>query len=189
VAINSGTVSRPPLHVISLIVVVEQTHVTALLFDRMRTGHDSAGVVGVTPIVARQTRIVENNAWTSDVHKRRCVRPISFIIISTSLLKQRATYVRYFTGGQIELSLKRTSAAMSPTYFTLCDTRGTSLITRSLRIEEQRNVNDSVMSTGFVAAGSQNNAGRNRSHWFLKIFIISQNVARSFFVPKLLYGD
>ena len=114
VATNSGTLSRPPLHVISLLVAVEQTHVTALLFDRSLTGHDSTGLVGVAPIVARQTEetsIVENNAWTSDVHKRRCIRPISFIVISTSLLKQPVVRyvagVRYFTGGKIELSIKR----------------------------------------------------------------------------------
>ena len=55
---NSGTASRPPLHLISLIVEVEQAHVTQELFDRRRTGHDSEVVgrrLGMSSIVQWQT--------------------------------------------------------------------------------------------------------------------------------------
>ena len=88
---NSGTVSIPPLHPISLMVVVEQTHVTPLMFDRSRTGQASEVLgrrLSVASIVIRpleQTSITKNNNWTSNVQKRLFNKLVGCHIIRTSL--------------------------------------------------------------------------------------------------------
>ena len=105
---NSGTASRPPLHPISLTVELEQVQVSAVLFDRRRTGHES-GILGrrvaVLPRLREQTKITENSTWTSDAQRRRSSRTIicrtirAFLVL---LWDQVARRRRLFHGGQIE---------------------------------------------------------------------------------------
>ena len=122
---NSGTASRPPLHPISLTVEVEQVHVSAVLFERRRTGHES-GILGrrvaVVPIALRlteQTKITENSTWTNDAQTRRSRRTIICRIIRTFLVllwKQVSRRRRLFHRGQIECPSNERIAVASCRY-------------------------------------------------------------------------
>jgi len=170
---NSGTVSRPPVHLISLMVDVEQTHVTPVLFDRKRTGHDSRRLVLASTVArhTQQTNITENNVRNSDVKKRRS---ISSVIIS--VLKHPTCRVEQ------RLSCRwSTSDAVMSLYFTYCYTPGISFIVGLLQIEQERlcdaeGTHDSVRCCHWPPEQHSNQST------ILEMFMISQYVAHSFFV-------